>query len=240
MELKDFPGGSDGKESACNVGFYPWVRRIPWRRKWQPTPIFLPGKSHGQRSLAGNSSWGRKRVGHNSVTKQNKCFKNKTAYHLHQKVSIPVWQVKKKTPPNKFVINSCFRFSKIHIRRNLSRKRSQRVVGSLLRAIKTCCVGLPPTGLNISISFKRYLRGYHWNLILKTLILNQSIIHLLILAGKSLWEISIKIQREMKQFLDLQEFTGYILQRNCTQTLTDPWWNTAKELKKWLYYKFCV
>ena len=31
----------------------PWVRKFPWRRKWQPTPVFLPGKSHGQRSLAG-------------------------------------------------------------------------------------------------------------------------------------------------------------------------------------------
>ena len=35
--------------------FDPWVRKIPWRRKWQPTPVFLPGKSHGQRSLAGCS-----------------------------------------------------------------------------------------------------------------------------------------------------------------------------------------
>ena len=32
-------------------GFDPWVRKIPWRRKWQLTPVFLPGKSHGQRSL---------------------------------------------------------------------------------------------------------------------------------------------------------------------------------------------
>ena len=37
-----------------------------WRRKWHPTPVFLPGKSHGQR----NSPWGRKRVGHNLATKQ--------------------------------------------------------------------------------------------------------------------------------------------------------------------------
>ena len=37
---------------------YPWVRKIPWRRKWQPAPVFLPGKSHGQRSLVGHSSWG--------------------------------------------------------------------------------------------------------------------------------------------------------------------------------------
>ena len=39
-------------------GFSPWVGKILWRRKWQPTPVFLPGKSHGQRSLAGYSPWG--------------------------------------------------------------------------------------------------------------------------------------------------------------------------------------
>ena len=50
-------------------GFNPWVRMIPWRREWQPTPVFLPGKSHGQRSLPGYSPWGCKRVGHNLVTK---------------------------------------------------------------------------------------------------------------------------------------------------------------------------
>ena len=45
-----------GKESACQCRrcrFTPWVRKIPWGRKWQSTPVFLPGKSHGQRSLAG-------------------------------------------------------------------------------------------------------------------------------------------------------------------------------------------
>ena len=36
-------------------GFDPWVRKIPWRRAWQPTSVFLPGESHGQRSLAGYS-----------------------------------------------------------------------------------------------------------------------------------------------------------------------------------------
>ena len=40
-----FPGGSDGKESACNAGFKPWVARIPWRRAWKPTPVFLHGES---------------------------------------------------------------------------------------------------------------------------------------------------------------------------------------------------
>ena len=43
-------------------GLDPWVGKIPWRRKWQPTPVFLPGESHGQRSLAGRSPWGSHRV----------------------------------------------------------------------------------------------------------------------------------------------------------------------------------
>ena len=61
----DFPGGSDGK-SVClqckRLGFDPWVGNIPWRRKWQPTPVFLPGKFHGQRSLAGYSPRGQKEL----------------------------------------------------------------------------------------------------------------------------------------------------------------------------------
>ena len=39
-------------------GFNPWIEKISWRRKWQPTPVFLPGESHGQRSLVGLSPWG--------------------------------------------------------------------------------------------------------------------------------------------------------------------------------------
>ena len=61
-----------GKESTCRFrrhGFNPWVRRMPWRRKWQPTPVFLPGKSHAQGSLVGYSPWGR-RVGHHLATKR--------------------------------------------------------------------------------------------------------------------------------------------------------------------------
>ena len=51
-----FPWWLSGKESACQCrrcGFDPWIWKILWRRKWQPAPVFLPGKSHGQRSLAG-------------------------------------------------------------------------------------------------------------------------------------------------------------------------------------------
>ena len=61
-----FPGGARGKEPSCQcrrhkrLGFDSWVRKIPWRRAWQPTPAFLPGEAHGLRSLAGYSPWGRK------------------------------------------------------------------------------------------------------------------------------------------------------------------------------------
>ena len=51
------------KESVCQCRiprFDLWVRKISWRRKWQPTPVFLPGKFHGQTSLVGYSPWGRK------------------------------------------------------------------------------------------------------------------------------------------------------------------------------------
>ena len=59
---KDFPGGSDGRVclQCKRPRFDPWVGKIPWRRKWQPIPVFLLGKSHGRRSLAGYSPWGHK------------------------------------------------------------------------------------------------------------------------------------------------------------------------------------
>ena len=61
-----FLGSSDSKESVCNVGdplSIPGWGRFPWRTEWLPTPVFLPGESPGQRSLAGYSSWNHKRVG---------------------------------------------------------------------------------------------------------------------------------------------------------------------------------
>ena len=58
---KGFPGGTSGKEPAAQCRrrkrgrLHPWVRKIPWRRAWQPSLVFLPGKPHGQRNLAGYS-----------------------------------------------------------------------------------------------------------------------------------------------------------------------------------------
>ena len=59
------PWWLSGKKSACQcrrLGFDPWVRKICWSGKWQPTPVFLPRKSHGQRSLVGYSPWGHKEL----------------------------------------------------------------------------------------------------------------------------------------------------------------------------------
>ena len=61
--MRGFPAGTGGKETACECRghrrcrFSPWVGKIPWKRKWQPTPIFLPEKIPWQRSLVGYSSW---------------------------------------------------------------------------------------------------------------------------------------------------------------------------------------
>ena len=60
---KGFPGGASGQEPACQCrrrkrcGFSSWVEKIPWRRTQKSTPVFLPGESHGPRSLVGYSPW---------------------------------------------------------------------------------------------------------------------------------------------------------------------------------------
>ena len=68
-----FPGGSDGKESACNTGDLGSIpglnHKIPWRRAWPPTPVFLPGESPWTEEPGGLQSMGSKRVRHDWVTK---------------------------------------------------------------------------------------------------------------------------------------------------------------------------
>ena len=78
------PQWASDKESTCQCrrhGFDPWVEKIPWRRKWLPTPIFLPGEPHRQRILAGYSPWGRKGVGHDLATEQQQ--QQYTYVHTH-------------------------------------------------------------------------------------------------------------------------------------------------------------
>ena len=55
-------------------GFDPWVGKIPWRRAWQPTPVFLPGEAHGQRGLAGYSPWVEKRYRYKDICKDIKLW----------------------------------------------------------------------------------------------------------------------------------------------------------------------
>ena len=68
LVIHGFPGGTSGKEPTCQCrkhrrcSFDPWIKKIPWGRAWQPTPVFLPGESHGQRNLAGYSPQGHKEL----------------------------------------------------------------------------------------------------------------------------------------------------------------------------------
>ena len=76
VQHRDFPEGTvvkkkkkERKKTTCSCrrhrrcGFVHWVKDIPWRRKWQPTPVFLPEKSHGQRTLVSYRPWGCKASG---------------------------------------------------------------------------------------------------------------------------------------------------------------------------------
>ena len=82
---KGLPIWYNSKESACQCrrckrhGFNPWIRKIPWSRKWQPTPVFLPGKFHGQRSL----------LGYSDVAKSQTWLSNWTCTYMRQ------WQFSK-------------------------------------------------------------------------------------------------------------------------------------------------
>ena len=74
--IKSFPGGASGKEFACQCkrhkrcGLDPQVQKIPWRKAWKPTPVFLPEESHGEWSLAVCGPWGCRRVRLDLTTKQ--------------------------------------------------------------------------------------------------------------------------------------------------------------------------
>ena len=74
MEEVDFPGGSAmrclQRRRSRRWGFDPWVGKIPWRRARQPTPVFLPEKSHGPRSLASCCTWGCKESDTTEATEQ--------------------------------------------------------------------------------------------------------------------------------------------------------------------------
>ena len=78
-----FPGDTSNKEPTFQCrskrqGFEPWVRKTPWRRKWQLTPVFLPGESHEQRNFASYSPWGFKESDMTELT-SHRVYKRKSA-----------------------------------------------------------------------------------------------------------------------------------------------------------------
>ena len=88
-----------GKESHCHrrscrrPGLHPWIGKIPWRRKWQPIPVFLPGESHGQRSLAGYSPRGRKEsdmpeLTHYCCQLPSHSGQIRTSHHIHHRLTL--------------------------------------------------------------------------------------------------------------------------------------------------------
>ena len=76
------------KNSPANAGdagrreFNPWVRKIPWRRSWQPTPVFLPGESREQRGLVGYSPWGHKEMDMTEATEPAEIHKENISFFL--------------------------------------------------------------------------------------------------------------------------------------------------------------
>ena len=93
-EVYCFPGGSAGKEICLQCRrskFDPWLGKIPWRREWLPTPVFLLGEFYGQRSLAGYRPWGHEESGLTEATKHMKYTKclvwlGFRCIHTHTKV----------------------------------------------------------------------------------------------------------------------------------------------------------
>ena len=88
-----FPGVASGKEPTCQCrilkrcGFELWVGKIPWRRAWQPTAVFLPGESHGQTSLVGYSPKGRTESDTSKVCVYTHTYKH-THTHTHTHTEI--------------------------------------------------------------------------------------------------------------------------------------------------------
>ena len=75
VSTNELPWRYSGEKPTCYLRrhrFHPWVRKIPWRRKWRPTPVSLPRKSRGERGLASYSPRGHKTVRHNLTTKQQR------------------------------------------------------------------------------------------------------------------------------------------------------------------------
>ena len=105
IQLLGFPGGTSGKESIyqCQrLGFHPWLRKIPWRKAWQPTPVFLPGEFPWTEEPGRLQSLGSQRVGHNWSNLANKCVWQLviTKYKNLLKLAEERWNLLKRVNPS--------------------------------------------------------------------------------------------------------------------------------------------
>ena len=107
--MQHFPGGATSKEPACQCrrlrrhGFDPWVRKIPWRRAQQPTPVFLPGESHGQKIQAGYSprhNWS-DLAQHTAHIHIHAFFYIYVFFHIYHHHYSPVMMMRRKTKSEK-------------------------------------------------------------------------------------------------------------------------------------------
>ena len=102
VTLKEFPGSSEGRvclqywRPRCNL----WVRKIPWRRKCQPSPVFLPAKSHWQRSLVDCSPWGCKWIRYNWEIHCHFLEKSVALLSFSLLIGFPWWFNSKNLPAN--------------------------------------------------------------------------------------------------------------------------------------------
>ena len=120
---KDFsisPGSTSGKEHNCQCRsrkrhrFDPWVGKIPWKRKWQPTQVFSPGESHGQRSLASYSPWGHKELDTTEAPQHTFPFYDSALEHWPRIVStLPWYKTAPDTDNKEILLRILFFFPKI-------------------------------------------------------------------------------------------------------------------------------
>ena len=131
--LLGLPTWLGGRESTCQCRrrgrhrFHSWVRKIPWRRKWQPSPVLLSGKSRGQRSLVGCSPWGREELDTTErLNNNNTIYSIKTRFSLELinyvlqflslvKLILESHRVHNRTVMNFVVNRNCFIFRLLFI-----------------------------------------------------------------------------------------------------------------------------
>ena len=140
-------------ESICQCrrrGFDPWVGKIPWRKKYLPTPVFLPGQFHGQRSLEGYSPWGHKIFRHTLITKHHQDPMEQSQALLWQKRDFPRWVWPNHMSPLNLSLD-------VRDQRHLCKPESNSIQETF-----SCCLWrwMGPCGKNLRVALRSYWLKY--------------------------------------------------------------------------------